>query len=270
MIHPWWCEFFGCESLKYCSISVYNLCKVYIFAIVFFYNINNLLKQDTVPALGHSYECTVEGTLVYGVADDSRSGLAVHGTCSFVGGAIEANSIAIGSVKNNTKGILNLTNTATKGNGLDNIGSFRWMFGNGEVNCVGNTDKTGTAVCMGKSGTGYLDLCRGMTFDMTNYDYGIGEWYASSKRYIGVEKGIIIICDNVTNPLHAQKNTYLYTHSFVEMEYTHEGKTGLAIVNIEYASQTFKGNFKSFDEFVFPTVDNYNKVTCFVSWVETE
>lgn len=194
----------------------------------------------------------------------------VNVNCSFVGGAIEANSIVIGSVKNNTKGILNLTNTASKGNGFDNIGALRWVFANGEVNCVGNEDKTGTAVCMGKSGKGYIDFLRGMTFNMKNYDYGIGEWYASSSRYIGVEKGLTIKCENVNVNLHAQKNTYLYTHSYVEMEYTHEGKTGLAIVNIEYASQTFKGDFDSFDAFVFPTADNYNKVTSFVAWVETE
>ncbi len=194
----------------------------------------------------------------------------VNVKCSFKGGAVEANSILIGSVKNNTKGILNLTNTASKGNGLDNISAFRWMFANGEVNCVGNEDKTGTAVCMGKSGKGYIDFCRGMKFDMKNFHYGIGEWYGSSSRYIGVEYGITVECEDVLVPLHAQKNTYLYTHSYVEMEYTHDGKTGLALVNIECASQTFTGDFNSFSEFTFPTADNYYKVTNFVAWVEAE
>lgn len=195
----------------------------------------------------------------------------INATCDLNDGAvIIADSMVIGSAKNDTEGNLNVTNTLYKGNAFDNDGDFRWVFANGVINCVGSDDNTGTAICMGKKGTGYVDLLKDIVINAENYDYGFGEWYKSYKRYIGIEQGVGLNGENVNHLFHVQGNDVLYASTYVEMEYTLGDKTGRALVRIEKTDTEIIANradFESLDFISFPTEEDYDKIT-FISWLE--
>ena len=164
----------------------------------------------------------------------------------------------------------NISNLLPKGNGFDNDGAFRWVFANGDIICVGCEDKTGTAICMGKKGEGFVDLMKGITISATNYDYGFGEWYKGYDRFIGIEAGVTLTSENTNHLFHVQGNDILYAHTYVQMEYTLGDVTGLALVRITNVDESIisaKGDFESLDFITYPSAEEYDEVT-FISWVE--
>lgn len=56
-----------------------------------------IIAQQVIPALGHSYEYTTEGALVYDVAENSYSGLKISGSCSVCGESVEITEFTVNS-----------------------------------------------------------------------------------------------------------------------------------------------------------------------------
>ena len=183
---------------------------------------------------------------------------------------IIADSMVIGSVKNDTDGNFNIVNTLYKGNGFDNDGAFRWVFAKGVINCIGCDDKSGTAICMGKKGTGNVELMKGITINVENYDYGFGEWYKGYNRYIGIEDGVSLSGENVNHLFHVQGNDVLYARTYTMMEYTLGETNGMALVRITSIDDLIianKADFESLDFISFPTTEEYDEIQ-FISWAE--
>lgn len=192
----------------------------------------------------------------------------INVNCSFVGGAIRCNSLLLGSIANDTKGYINAVNTASKGNGLDNhSGALRWMFAKGEINFVGGESLDGTGICLGNSGTSYIDFKSDLKVSLKNFAYGFGSWYAN--RYVGIYNGVEFDFENVNKALRGSATSNnIYAHSIVEIEYTEGDRTGIALVDVEAKGVSFSGEHTNLDLVNYPTADNYYKVAGVVEWVE--
>ena len=219
--------------------------------------VNNTYAEDATAEYGYDHRLFIR-----------------QGTVN-LSGMMRAYSIQIGSEKDNTKGYLNITyNEAVGVNAIETPTktNSNWAFVNGELNCTGSAEGTGTALCMNTtSTTRYMTINPGMKVTISKYEIGIGSW--SAGRYITIYANTIQMSE-VKTAVHGNSNTsnLIYPKAIVQMEYTDEatGRTEMANVELQGANVGFSGDKATLDFIVYPTAESYSSLK-FISWVnETE
>lgn len=183
-------------------------------------------------------------------------------------GLIETISLQVGSVRDNTKGYLNVNSAA--GNGIQiNVGDAniaRYVIANGEANIIGTTEGKKSISAFRFAGghasicTRYLDVLSTGKLTVKNFEEIAWNSYGSVQLDFCPDS---IVADNLDNIIYNRNDfkscmVYVYTHSFVEAFYTDaNGKSGLASLLLTGKVAEYGRNAKAqtMESIGFPNAD---------------